>query len=151
MNWEGSFQISRCGRVLADFAFHAISLPPSGGEGYIVVSERGGGGRSVIIRGNDDLFLRMSGKAGKEFMLKACTDLMRGFEAVHCGGESILHGVPDGKVEIDLHCGHMGFDAMSQLDEWVKSCRRGKRTKFLMHKCVEMDSADVHLLPTDYD
>ena len=141
-NWEGDFQISMQGRVLADLAFQAICMPPRNGEPYAVVRERTEGGRVALIRCGGDFFDRISGKAGDFFTLKACVDLLHGFEAAHCKGPALL-GSSDGMADIAMRRDAMDFDSMTRLDDWVRSCRRGERVFFAMREGRMEDAEDV--------
>ena len=108
-------------------------LPPFAfGDPYAVVAETGGSGRAALIRAGQPFFDRISGRAGKEFVLKACTDLMQGFEAVHCGGKPMLRAIPGGKADIAVRIEEMDIAAAERIAGRVRACGRGPRTEFVM-------------------
>ena len=140
-NWEGDFQISKQGRTLADFSFQAVGWPPRGGEPYAVVGERRAGGRSALIRAGDSFFSRITGRVDDTFMLKACADLMQGFEIVH--GESALCGAPDGMADISMRIAPMDPVVLERLEDWLWLCRRGPRVNFTMRGCHREECVDA--------
>ena len=134
MNWTGDFQISMRGRTLADFSFQVAGSPP-GGEPYAVVGERRDGGRSALIRADGSFFDRISARTESPLMLKACMDLMQGFERAHCAGKSMLEDAGDGRAAISLRIDPMDSATLRRLEEWIWLCRRGPRLKFTMRGC----------------